>query len=307
MDQQNEPFPIPVTRQLGGMTVQEIKQINYPFFVDVRPGGMAKDSPAVANLPAVTMNWVSPLTIDSKGADRQVVKLLESSPQSWPFKMANGKDIQPDFERFPEVGFAPGQGMATQTLAVSSQGVFDSYFADRPDPRVAAQAKKEKAEEDNGVQEESLAASADQKGQPPYPAAKPKGKDKESAKAKLPDAPPIKKSPESSRLVVVGSAEFINDTVFSISQSMSQDRFLNSLNFLQNLVDWSVEDEELLVIRSRGTYARLLMPLSRQQQTFWEWLNYGVALLALLVVSLYGGLRQRKERPLITQSGLGVN
>ena len=100
--------------------------------------------------------------------------------------------------------------------------------------------------------------------------------------------------------MVVGSAEFINDTVFSISQSMSQDRFMNSLSFLQNLIDWSVEDEDLLVIRSRGTYARLLMPLSRQQQTFWEWLNYGVAILALLVVGLYGGLRRRKERPLFS-------
>jgi ABC-2 type transport system permease protein len=295
MDKQNEPFPIPVTRNLGGMTVQEIKQINYPFFVDVRQNGMAKDTPAVANLPAVTMNWVSPLTVDSKESGRKVVKLLESSSNSW---TASATNIQPDFERYPEVGFAPGDSMAAQTLAVASQGVFDSYFADRPDPRVAAKAKKNKAEEDPGVKEESLEATAGKKGVPPYPDTQ--NKTKEPEKASLPDAPVIKKSAESSRLVVVGSAEFINDTVFSISQSMSQDRFMNSLSFLQNLIDWSVEDEELLVIRSRGTYARLLMPLSRPQQTFWEWLNYGAALLALLVVSLYGGLRQRKERPLIS-------
>jgi len=299
MDQQNEPFPIPVSRNLGGLTVQEIQQINYPFFVDVRAGGMAKDSPALANLPAVTMNWVSPLTVDSKAEGRKVVKLLESSPKSWKTEAIT---IQPDFQRYPEVGFAPGEKMAAQTLAVSSQGVFDSFFADRPDPRIAALAKKAKAEEDNGVKEESLAATPGSKGMPPYPAAKDKkakDKSKETEKAKLPDAPVVKKSPESARLVVVGSAEFINDTVFSISQSMSQDRFLNSLSFLQNLVDWSVEDEELLVIRSRGSYARLLMPLSRQQQTFWEWLNYGIAIVSLLVVSLFGGLRQRRERPLI--------
>ncbi len=295
MDQQNEPFPIPVSRDLGGLKVQEIKQINYPFFVDVRQAGMAKDTPAVANLPAVTMNWVSPLTIDSKTPDRKVVKLLESSPKSW---TASGANIQPDFARYPDGGFASGEAMAAKTLAASSQGIFESYFTDRPDPRIAAKAKKEKPEEDNGVKEESLAATAGKKDTPPYPATSKKPKEPE--KATLPDTPTIKKSPESARLVVVGSAEFINDTVFSISQSMSQDRFMNSLSFLQNLIDWSVEDEELLVIRSRGTYARLLMPLSRQQQTFWEWLNYGVAILALLVVSLYGGLRQRKERPLIS-------
>ena len=293
MDQQNEPFPIPVTRNLGGMTVQEIRQINYPFFVDVRPDGMAKDSPTVANLPAVTMNWVSPLTLDPKETGRKVVKLLESSPNSW---TSTGANIQPDFERYPEVGFAPGEDMSAKTLAVASQGVFPSYFTDRPDPRVVAKEKaeaEEREKEEADLKEESLDAAGGKK----YPEAKAEAKEQE--KATLPEAPVIKKSPESARLVVVGSAEFINDTVFSISQSMSQDRFMNSLSFLQNLIDWSVEDEDLLVIRSRGTYARLLIPLTRQQQTFWEWLNYGVAILALLLVSLYGGLRRRKEKPLI--------
>ena len=64
MDPQNEPFPIQVQRQVGGMSVVEIQRINYPFFVDVRQDSMAKDSPIVANLPAVTLQWVSPLEID---------------------------------------------------------------------------------------------------------------------------------------------------------------------------------------------------------------------------------------------------
>ena len=115
----------------------------------------------------------------------------------------------------------------------------------------------------------------------------------------LPDAPIIKKSPESARLVVVGSSEFINDTVIRISQSMSQDRFLNNLGFVQNMVDWAVEDEELLTIRSRGTHSRILLPISRQAQAFWEWLNYGVAILALVIVSLYGGMRRRKETSIL--------
>lgn len=298
MDEQNEPFPIPVTRNLGGLQIQEIRQVNYPYFVDVRPNGMAEDSPAVANLPAVTLNWVSPLTIDDKDTEHSVVKLLESSPNSWTSTSTN---IQPDFQRYPNVGFAPGANMAAQTLAVSSQGVFNSYFSDRPDPRVAAReqkAKEEAAAAADDVKEESLDnAPGKKKGDAyPDPDKRPKGAEE---KVTLPDAPVIKKSPESARLVVVGSAEFVNDTVFSISQSMSQDRFMNSLSFLQNLIDWSVEDQDLLVIRSRGTFARLLMPLTRQQQTFWEGLNYGIAIVALLAVSLYGGLYRRKERPLI--------
>ena len=108
----------------------------------------------------------------------------------------------------------------------------------------------------------------------------------------------IKESPGSSRLVVLGSSEFVSDTVISIAQSMGQDRFLNSLEFLQNIIDWSVEDEALLTIRSRGSHARLLYPLSRGEQAFWEWLNYGMALAALLFVSLYGARRRHREKPM---------
>lgn len=277
LDEQNEPFPIPITRNLGGFQVQEIQKLNYPFFVDVRASGMDKDSPIVADLPAVTMNWVSPLSIDpEKSKGRKVVKLLTSSPNSW---LQNGTNVQPDLRRYPQRGFAPGQDMKSELLAVSEQGVFNSYFADRPDPRQLEREKEIKAAE--------AAKSAKDK----TAAVQPQEMD-------LPTGPVIKQSPASARLVVVGSADFINDTVIQISRSTSQDRFLNNLGFLQNSVDWAVEDEDLLAIRSRGSQARLLMPLSRQQEAFWEWLNYAVALLALVLISLYGGLRRRKEKPM---------
>ncbi|MEJ2748366.1 MAG: GldG family protein [Anaerolineae bacterium] len=40
MDTQNQPFPVPVVRQVGNAQVQEIQAVNYPFFVDIRPDGM---------------------------------------------------------------------------------------------------------------------------------------------------------------------------------------------------------------------------------------------------------------------------
>jgi ABC-2 type transport system permease protein len=279
MDQQNEPFPVPVSRDIGGFAIQEIRQISYPFFVDVRADGMDKESPVLASLPAVTMNWVSPLTVDQeKNKGRKLVNLLKSSSNSWLYE---GSDIQPDFQKYPEQGFAGGTEMQDYVLAVSVQGSFSSFFSEKPDPRENVSAD-EKNGEDLGDN-----PSVDENKEDPAKA----------EKQGLPKTAIIKKSPESSRLVVVGSSEFINDTVISISQSMSQDRFLNSLGFIQNIVDWAVEDEELLVIRSRGSNARLLIPMSRQEQTFWEWLNYGIAFLALIVVSIYGGMRRRKEQP----------
>ncbi|HDL98282.1 MAG TPA: ABC transporter permease, partial [Desulfobacteraceae bacterium] len=277
LDKQNEPFPIPVTRNLGGLQVQEIRMLDYPFFVDVRGNGMDKDSPIVANLPAVTMNWVSPLTIDpAKSKGRKVVRLLTSSPDSW---LRSSTNIQPDLQRYPQEGFAPGRKMKRELLAVSEQGVFNSYFADRPDPRQVEREKEIKA----------AAAAKSAKG---------KAASRQQKTVNLPLGPVIKKSPAAARLVVVGSSEFIDDIVLQISRSTSHDRFLNNMGFVQNSVDWAVEDEDLLAIRSRGSQSRLLIPLTRQQEIFWEWLNYAAALLALVLVSLYGGLRRRKEKPM---------
>ena len=73
---------------------------------------------------------------------------------------------------------------------------------------------------------------------------------------------------------------------------------LNNLLFVQNLVDWSVEDLDLLNIRSRGTYTRVLQPLQANQQTTWEVFNYIVALLGPLVIYLYWRQRRLNEPPL---------
>jgi ABC-2 type transport system permease protein len=278
MDLQNEPFPIPVARDLGGFVIQEIKQIDYPFFVDVRADGMAKESPPVANLPSVTMNWVSPLTIDLQKVEGLAhTALLSSSPGSWLF---TGTDIQPDFDRFPSQGFAVGEEKASRTLAVGLKGSLPSFFKGKPDPRLV----EEVPQEDDGD------VHGDTHGDLEH--------DHGDHKKSVALTPLLEKSPDSSRLVVVGSSEFISDTVISLGQSMGQDRILNSLGFLQNLIDWSVEDEGLLAIRSRGTHARLLYPLSRSAQAFWEWVNYGLALLALILVSWYGYRRRHREQPM---------
>ena len=108
----------------------------------------------------------------------------------------------------------------------------------------------------------------------------------------------IEVSPESSRLVVVGSAEFIDDVVLELSRSLSADRYLYNLQFVQNAVDWAMEDEDLLSIRSRGTYARLLNDLDRGQHSFWEGLNYALGLVSLAAVGIVWHLRRRGEKPM---------
>ncbi|MFZ5775915.1 MAG: Gldg family protein [Thermodesulfobacteriota bacterium] len=274
MDRQNEPFPIPVTRDLGGVLVQEIRQMAYPFFVDVHGDGMAKGNPALASLPSVTLHWPSPLTVDQeKAKGLEQVTLLASSPRSW---LRDDLAIQPDFGRYPELGFAEEQAKGSQTLAVSLKGSFASAFAGQPDPRLTAPPPEPKGPEQGHAHDDKPGKAA----------------------AAIPMAPLLQRSPDSARLVVVGSSEFASDMVISIAQSTGQDRILNSLGFLQNLIDWSVEDEALLSIRSRGSHTRLLPQLSRHEQAFWEWLNYGLALLALLLAAWHGSRRHQREEPM---------
>ena len=262
LDPQNEPFPVQVSRDLGGFEVREIQAISYPYFVDVRqPDGMDQDSPILANLSAVTMHWVSPLEIDQEAnADREVTVLLSSTPYSW---VSTDTDVTPDLELFPQLGFPVDGEQESYPLAVSVHGTFDSFFKDKPSPW----------ETDPG----------------------PEGDQDESAPQTVGT---IERSPEMTRLVVIGSAEFLNDVVFDLSMPISGDRFLNSLQFMQNAVDWSVEDLDLLDIRARGTWGHMLKPLNERSQSLWEAANYLVALMGLVAIGAVWHARQRNEKPM---------
>jgi ABC-2 type transport system permease protein len=108
----------------------------------------------------------------------------------------------------------------------------------------------------------------------------------------------VEESPDTARLVVVGSAEFVDDIILQLSSRLTQDRYLNNLQFVQNAVDWSVEDLDLLSIRSRGTITRVLKPMDPREASTWEIANYFIAGLALIVVGVIWYYRRRNEQPI---------
>jgi ABC-2 type transport system permease protein len=63
--------------------------------------------------------------------------------------------------------------------------------------------------------------------------------------------------------------------------------------FAQNVVDWSLEDQALLGIRSRGQFARTLAPLTRDAQMAWEYGNYALALGGLALVWFFNRFRRQ--------------
>lgn len=262
LDPQNEPFPVVINRRAGNLTVQEIHAIEYPFFVDIRPDAMATDHYIVSNLPAVTLNWASPIVVDAeKNAGRTVVELLKSSPNSWTQTDTN---IQPDFELYPEYGFPVGDERRSYVLAVAVQGAFESYFKGKPFP----------AESTDGEENPEIGAPAEA----------------------VP--PTIDSSPDTARLVVIGSAEFVDDTIFTLSASLMGERYLNNLKLVQNAVAWATEDLDLLDIRARGTSTRVLVPLSKSAERAWEVANYILVLISLAGVAVVSVVWRRRERPI---------
>jgi ABC-2 type transport system permease protein len=246
MDPQNEPFPMYVEQNVGGVPMQQVVQLPYPFFVDVRRDAMAAGNPIVSNLSMVTLNWASPISVSS-GLNATV--LLRSSSKSW---LSYDSNIQPNFDLYPQTGFPPATGAQSYPLAIAVQGVFQSAF-------------KDKTLTPTGGVTSTL----------------------------------IPSSPDTARLVVIGSGEFLDDFVFQVSQSLSGDRYLNSLKLVQNAVSWATEDSDLLSIRARGSFARVLNPLTTQEESGWEIANMLVALFMLVAIGVVWTLWRRRERPMV--------
>ncbi|HEB63883.1 MAG TPA: ABC transporter permease [Gammaproteobacteria bacterium] len=249
LDPQNSAFPIPVQRNLGGFMVQEIQMVNYPYFVDIRDDGMNSQSGLTAGIPQVTMNWPSPIELnDEKNSSRQVTRLLESTDDAW---ASDSLDIQPDFETYPEMGFAVGSEKGKQLLAVAVEGQFESYFKGQPSPLLGS---------DDSNEEESsepvVVGSV------------------------------IEKSPESARIILFSSSTFVTDEMLDLAMNTTRTPYVNTIQLMENAIDWSLEDRGLLSIRSRGHFARILDPIEKDKQVYWEYLNYAAALVGLLVVYL---------------------
>jgi ABC-type uncharacterized transport system involved in gliding motility auxiliary subunit len=86
------------------------------------------------------------------------------------------------------------------------------------------------------------------------------------------------------RVVLVGDGDFINESVVGGNQG--------NISFGLNLVDWLVQDDALLSIRSKSIAPRSLEPVS---DTLRPWVKYGTMLGPVLLVILFGLLRWRRR------------
>ena len=270
MDPKNAAFPLPVVREVGGFRFQDVQMRDYPYFVDVRGDALNQDVAFTAAVPQVTMAWSSPVDVDEeRNAVRAVTTLMTSSAASW---RSTSTEIMPNLDLSGDVVYAPEGTRGPNALAVMVEGRFDSFFdesplAEEPEPEVEDQTEPEDLVDGEG-------------------------EDVEDADTLGTVTTVIEKSPESARLIVIGSASFLADQTVRMVGSADGMIYGNSNQLMANLVDWAVEDRSLVGIRARGHFNRTLEPMEADQQRIWEYVNYALALVGLALV--FGLSRQRR-------------
>ena len=317
MDANNGGFPIPVQREVGGLIFEDIQMIDYPFFVDVRGEGFVGKHPIVQNLDQMTFAWGSPLSIDAEiNAEREVIEILKSSDQSWTH---TSPQVMPKMSQDLSGGplYAPGADVGSKLLAVSLKGKFASFFEESPllveaRERAAAEAAEKAASESKEIEpseegENTNEEELDDEALMAELQELQSGDEEEIDEADLGViGAVVSSSPESARLVVLGSSDSLSDTVINMISQTRGSLYSNTMQFVANVIDVSMEDASLLQIRSRGHFNRTLKPLDEVQQKTMEYLNYIFAIVSLMIVFGVNYVLQRVSQTRRGQS-FGVN
>lgn len=109
-------------------------------------------------------------------------------------------------------------------------------------------------------------------------------------------APPLERSPET-RLTVIGNAAFLSDLVAGLLSQPDGGFFLQNLRFVQNLIDWSTLDNDLVSIRSQGGRAPRLSRLEKPTEVALETVNYLVPAAFLVLLGMGRFVARRRTRP----------
>ena len=280
MDPQNAAFPVPVTRQAGGFSFQDLVMLDYPYFADIRESGFAPESPLTGGLPQVIMSWASPLSV---AASEAVIAtdILRSTPDSW---LSASIDVMPRMAADRVPPFQSDGETAAQLLAVQLQGRFDSYFAGQDSPLL-----------DTSDASDKTTSGANQ------------GEGQTIAESGRVESV-ITRSPESARLFVFSSNDFVSDQTLSMIGAAGGALNDNSIQLMLNIADWALEEQSLTSIRSRGNFNRVLLPLTESEQQLFEYLNYFAALVLLVLLGWLSRRfymqRQRQQRLWLAEKGL---
>ncbi|MCY3597825.1 MAG: hypothetical protein OXG71_10390, partial [Rhodospirillales bacterium] len=197
----------------------------------------------------------------------------------------------------------PGMEQRSEILAVNIQGTFTSFFDESP-ALVAARERAEREAEEAEAQIETETEISDETELSDEEVLE----DLENFASEQSDtsaqeeevdtlgvvASVIERSPESARLIVIGSSDLLSDQAVQLMSSGAGAIFEDNFKFIANLVDVT-NDESLLSIRNRGHFNRLLPPIEQTTKTRIEIGNYVFIVLGLAIVFGVNFLLRRRR------------
>jgi ABC-2 type transport system permease protein len=205
------------------------------------------------------MAWASPIEAQ-RVSNRRIVPLLWSSRKSW---LSDNLEVMPSLDAdgspvFPDAD----NSRQSSTLGLMMRGRFESYFTGRANPLSAIAPDEPGTGPDRSVYPGTLLHSA-----------------------------------ESARIVLFASNDFMDDQVLNAIVAATGTQYLGPLELFMNTLDWALQDEQLLQIRSAGHFNRTLPPMEPKAQALLEYINYGLAMLWLaLLAGLHWLLKYLRRR-----------
>ncbi len=257
MDTQNFDFPFPVEDRRGEYVIRRIEQVDYPYFPTVSGTGFQEGNLAFKGVKELVFPWASPVWLPAEvdGAGDEIL----------------------DERGLPKVNLP--EGLTGAYLSWTSREAWldkdDNVSPDLTQPKALWFGSPEANQRKRlplavNIQGKFNSHFAD-RGNPNLDTG-------DSAKGiNTPDnsGRTIKRSTDNARLIVIGSAEMLSD---------KGQAFPFHANFIQNLIDWSLEDTALLSIRSAGAFAKTLRETEADERQRLEWMNYLIVLALLGIV-----------------------
>ncbi len=264
-------LPVPVERNIGGLSFRDIQMLKYPHFPDLRADGLNQTNPVTASLDQITLSWASPINI-SDLPSLEYEELLKTSNDSWSSSSVN---LIPDYESHPENGFSLDGDRLSQVLAISLTGTFDSFFKNKESPLLQ-----------NSTEKDPTSDNEDK--------STPDTNENDEAEPIVTSV--IERSSDSSKLIVIASNNFASDVSLDLVSQSINAAYRKPIAMIQNAIDWSLEDEALLSLRGKTQLARTLTPMSSNESRVIEYLNYFLAILGLFMVWLWRRKADTKEQ-----------
>ena len=261
-DEQNIPFPIPVTRNVNGYQLEQLELLDYPFFIDIRGESFNKDLVFSNGINQMAMPFASEITLSS--VDNLTNQVLFSSSEN--STLAKDLNIMPTIDE----PFFAKENASSFVLATMTVGVFDSYFIDKELFKEENKANNTENTQTNEINESQTQQNF--------------------------DANIIEKSSPNAKIVVIASNDFATDEIASVLSASSGMQYRQASDYMRNIVTYLTEDTMLLEIPKANTFNRTLPSMNQKAQKLIEYLNYFLALGAIFIVYLICKIKTKSTK-----------